>query len=138
MFCGHCGHHIPDTNKFCSRCGAPLSMHFATSEDKDVFIITAKMDTLDYTNHGEMISIFGRVMKKKILVDLSEVRFIDSVGIGTLVTMYYKTNRTKQEIKVVGVNPNIMNSIKALGVDNVFVIHEDKEHAFADWGVTTI
>lgn len=138
MFCGNCGHHIPDTNNFCTKCGAPLSRNFATMEEKDVFIIKAKTDTVDYTNHGEITSIFGKIMKKKILVDLSAVKFIDSVGIGTLVTLYYKSNRTKQDIKIIGVKEQIMKPIRALGVDNVLVIKESKDEAFGEWGITSM
>ena len=135
MFCGHCGHLVPDTNNFCSRCGQPITNNFITSEVEKVFIIEAKTDTIDYTNHGELTAIFNRINRKRILIDLSTVQFIDSTGIGTIVTLYYKTNRTKQEIFITGVTDQVMTSIKALGVDNLFLLYESKGKAFAEWGI---
>ena len=136
MFCGNCGHHVPDTNNFCSKCGAPVSRNFLISEEREVFVITALNENIDFTNHGELTSIFGRIMKKKIIIDLSRVKFIDSTGIGTLATLYYKTTRTKQEIKITGVCENVLRAIEALGVDNLLVIQDSKEAAFGDWGIT--
>ena len=71
-------------------------------------------------------------MRKRVIIDLSDVKFIDSTGIGTIATLYYKTNRTKQEIVLVGLDEQVMKPIKALGVDNLFVICESRDKAFAD------
>ena len=136
MYCGYCGHLVPSTNNFCSRCGNPMNEHFVTDEVQGVFVIESKTKNIDYTNHGELTSIFARIKRKRIIIDLSAVDFIDSTGIGTLVTLYYKTNRTKQEIIITGVKPQLMTPIKALGVDNLLVIHDTREKAFAEWGIT--
>lgn len=135
MFCGQCGHLVPDSNNFCSRCGNPMNKNFSTKDENNVFTITARVDTVDYTNHGELTSIFNRVNRKKVLIDFNEVKFIDSVGIGTLVTLYYKTTRTKQEIILVGIADALMKPIKALGVDNLLVIRSSWEDAYAEWGI---
>jgi anti-sigma B factor antagonist len=137
MYCAQCGHVVPDGNNFCSRCGNPMSKNFSTTEEENVFIITARTENVDYTNHGELSSIFKRVMRKRVLIDLSDVKFIDSTGIGTIATLYYKTNRTKQEIVLVGIGAQVMRPIKALGVDNLFIIHETRDKAFAEWGIST-
>ena len=138
MFCGNCGHHIPDTNNFCTKCGSPVSKNFNVAEEKGIFVVTARVENIDYTNHGELSSIFARVLKKRIMIDLAKVTFIDSTGIGTLVTMYYKTVRTKQEIKIVNVHENVMKAIKSLSVDNVLDIRGSKEEAFGDWGLAML
>jgi len=138
MFCGNCGHVVPSTNNFCSRCGNPMNHDFATEEREGVFIIEAKTPNIDYTNHGELTSIFNRVKRKRIIIDLSSVDFIDSTGIGTLVTMYYKTTRTKQHIIVVGVQSAPLNSMKALGVDNLIEIVESRAKAFVEWGISAV
>lgn len=138
MFCGNCGHFVPISNNFCSRCGTPMSKNFSTSEDQDLVVITAQCETIDYTNHSELTSIFSRITRKRILLDLTKVTFIDSTGIGTIVTLYYKTNRTKQQIYICGVNPQIMSTIKALSVDNLLQIYETSEKACEAWGLKTV
>jgi len=138
MFCGNCGHVVPSTNNFCSRCGHPINHDFVTEEREGVFVIEAATKNIDYTNHGELTSIFNRIKRKRIIIDLSKVEFIDSTGIGTLVTLYYKTTRTKQQIIVVGVQTGPMNAMKALGVDNLIVFADTQEQAFAEWGIISV
>lgn len=138
MFCGNCGHVVPSTNNFCSRCGQPVNRDFTTEEVQGIFVIEANVKNIDYTNHGEITSIFNRARRKRIVIDLTKVEFIDSTGIGTLVTLYYKTNRTKQHIIVVGVQKEPLKAMKALGVDNLIEIVETRDKAFAEWGITSV
>jgi anti-anti-sigma factor len=135
MFCGNCGNFVPDHNHFCAKCGVPLSQNFSMARKDDYAKIDSKGKNIDYTNHGELSLLFERTRDKLILIDLGGVDFIDSVGIGGLVTLVYKTNRTKQEIKFIIKSQHIMTAIKALGVDNVLEIYESEEEARASWGL---
>jgi anti-anti-sigma factor len=137
MFCDGCGQHLRDGNQFCPHCGTPVSHNLEIIEEHDVAVLRWKADAIAYTTHGEFGRAFPKIHKRYILIDLTGVEFIDSVGIGTLVTMYYKTVHSKQEIKVTGVHPNVLRSIKALKVDNVLDIYPTKEKAFASWGIPT-
>jgi anti-anti-sigma factor len=115
-----------------------MNHDFVTDEREGVFVIEAKTKNIDYTNHGELTSIFTRIKRKRVIIDISKVEFIDSTGIGTLVTMYYKTTRTKQQIIVTGVQNAPLNAMKALGVDNLIVFADTQEKAFAEWGITSV
>lgn len=135
MFCGNCGSFVPDHNDFCTKCGLPLSRNFSGKRKDDYYAMYSKAKNIDYTNHSELSFLFERAVREKcVLIDLGNVDFIDSVGIGGLVTLVYKTNRTKQEIKFIIKSENIMKAIRALGVDNVLEIYESEEEARASWG----
>jgi anti-anti-sigma factor len=82
-----------------------------------------------------MTALFTKVKEQRVLIDLCKVEFMDSVGIGSLVTLIYKTNRTKQEIKFIITADKILKAIKGLGVDNVLEIYEDEQAARASWGL---
>ncbi len=138
MFCGNCGAPVAFQNNFCVKCGTPVSQNFSGAQKEDYYRIVSKGKSLDYTNYSELTAIFQRLKAQRILVDLGNVTFIDSVGIGGLVTLIYKTNRTKQEIKFIITGEAIMKSIKALGVDNVLEIYEDEKAARASWGLPNI
>ena len=135
MFCGQCGSPIAFQNNFCTKCGAPASDNFAGRLEEDYYLIRSKGKSLDYTNHSELTAMFTKVKEQRVLIDLSKVEFMDSVGIGSLVTLIYKTNRTKQEIKFIIIADKIMKAIKGLGVDNVLEIYEDEQAARASWGL---
>ncbi len=138
MFCGKCGVFVPPQNHFCTKCGTPITQAFQSTPADDYHVIKIKDKNLDYTNHGELVTIFERTKDKMILIDLSVVDFIDSVGVGGLVTLVYKTNRTKQEIKFIITSEKIMKAISALGVDNVLDIYENEQDARASWGLTPV
>ena len=136
MFCGHCGTPIQEQNNFCTKCGTPASSTFAGRMEDDYYKIVCKHKNLDYMNHSELTSLFTKVKEKYILIDLGKVQFMDSVGIGGLVTLIYKTNRTKQDVKFIIKSGSILKAVKALGVDNVLEIYENEEAARASWGFT--
>jgi len=138
MYCGKCGSYISENNNFCSKCGTPASSSFKGINTDDYYIIKTESKNVDYTNHSEMHALFANTKDKLILIDLSKCKFIDSVGIGGLVTLVYKTNRTKQEIKFIINSNSILKSIKALGVDNVLDIYETEKEARSSWGLTVI
>ncbi|MFA6449646.1 MAG: STAS domain-containing protein [bacterium] len=138
MFCGQCGSPIQFQNNFCTKCGAPASESFAGKLEDEYYRIRCKGKSLDYMNHSELSAMFTKVKEDRILIDLCKVEFIDSVGIGSLVTLIYKTNRTKQEVKFIITSESIMKSIKALGVDNVLEIYEEEQAARTSWGLPSI
>ena len=138
MFCGKCGANVPPQNNFCAKCGMSVSQNFAGKDADDYYIILSKGKNVDYTNQSELAAMFETVRAPRVLIDLSRVEFVDSVGIGGLVTLIYKTNRTKQDVKFIITAAPILKAIKALGVDNVLNIYEDEAAARTSWGIPNI
>jgi len=136
MYCGQCGEYIPNSNKFCTKCGAPVTQKFTGEQRDEYFLVSTNVSEIDFKNHQELVNMLRRLKSDRILVDLGNVEFIDSVGIGSLVTMTYSGVRKGQDIKVVIKGENIMKSIKTLGVDNVLDIYGSSEEAKGTWGLT--
>ena len=136
MYCGQCGEYIPERNKFCTKCGAPVSPNFEGEQKDEYYLVKTGVDEVGYRNHQQLINLLRRVKHDRILVDLAGVKFIDSVGIGSLVTVTYSGARKGQEIKLVIDNKDVMKSIRSLGVDNILEIYGTPEEAKGSWGLT--
>lgn len=67
--------------------------------------------------------------KKKIVVDLSNVHFITSWGIGILIYGHTTTTNLGGELKLVGVADKINEIFKKIKIENVFEQYSSVEEA---------
>ena len=134
--CGNCGHANPPDAEFCRGCSMPMSALVTVDNQDDLIYIKLNMQELDFENHRILAPVFKAVMRKKIIVDVSAVKWMDSTGIGALVSQVYRFTRTNQEMKIVGMNSKILGAVKQLQVDNVLDIYETVSHARVSWGLT--
>jgi anti-sigma B factor antagonist len=61
---------------------------------------------------------------KKVLVDLSEVAYIDSSGVASLVEAFQRAKKGGQEFALVAVNAAPLRVLELARLDKVFIIHE--------------
>ena len=57
---------------------------------------------------------------RRILLDLSQVNYIDSSGIGAMVSVYLAANRQECELKVVNAQPRIRDLFEITKLSTVF------------------
>lgn len=57
-----------------------------------------------------------------LILDLSEVPYIDSAGIGSLVSIYVSRHKLGQRLALTGVNGYIINLLKITQVESLFLI----------------
>lgn len=62
---------------------------------------------------------------QKVLVDLSEVQYIDSSGVASLVEAFQKAKKKGIEFALVSVNASALRVLELARLDKVFVIHEN-------------
>ena len=104
------------------------------------------------TENGVVITLIGEMMlgyeandfheaienaierdKKKIVVDLSNVQFISSWGIGILMYGYTTTTNKGGEFKLAAVSVKISETLKKTKLDTVFDQYASVEEALKDW-----
>jgi anti-sigma B factor antagonist len=66
---------------------------------------------------------------KKILVDLSQVTYIDSSGLATLVECFQNTRRYGGQLRLFGLNDNIKDVFSLARLDTIFDIRKSEEEA---------
>ena len=70
--------------------------------------------------------------KKAIIVDLSEVKFISSWGIGILIYGYTTATNQGSNFKLAAVPDNIMETLQKVKVDIIFQKYDSVEEALKD------
>lgn len=58
----------------------------------------------------------------ELVVDLTGVEMIDSVGLGVFIATHNGLNKIEGKLKVVNVAPNILNLFKTMGLDRHFEV----------------
>ena len=66
---------------------------------------------------------------KKILLNLGEVTYIDSSGIGELVAAYASMANREGTLKLLGLTKRVKDLLQITKLYTVFDVHEDEAHA---------
>ena len=66
---------------------------------------------------------------KKILLNLSEVSYIDSSGIGELVSGFTSVSKADGTLKLLGLTKRVKDLLQITKLYTVFDVHEDEAHA---------
>ena len=67
--------------------------------------------------------------EKKVLLNLSDVSYIDSSGIGELVAGYTTLSNQGGTLKLVGLNKRVKDLLQITKLYTVFDVHEEEAHA---------
>lgn len=75
----------------------------------------------------------GLVAKKpkRIVVNLAEVKYIDSSGLATLVECLQSTKKTDTQLVLIGMNDNVKDIFELSGLNRVFQIMDSEEEALS-------
>jgi len=71
--------------------------------------------------------------QKKILLNLSEVNYIDSAGLGALISSYTTTKRQGGQLKLVNLTKRIKDLLAITKLITVFETFENEEEAIASF-----
>jgi anti-sigma B factor antagonist len=72
--------------------------------------------------------------RKKLVLNLAGVDYVDSAGIGELVRTFSTLRREGGQMKLANVNPRVMELLKATSLQSVFDIQKDEESAVRSFG----
>ncbi|HYP26830.1 MAG TPA: STAS domain-containing protein [Blastocatellia bacterium] len=72
--------------------------------------------------------------KKKILLNLGDVSYVDSSGIGELVSSYTTTNNNGGELKLLNLTKKIQDLLMITKLLTVFETHDNEADAIASYG----
>lgn len=94
-------------------------------EKGSVVLIEVKEERLDAHNSGEfkgqMINLFEEG-KNNLVVDLQEVRFVDSSGLGALVSGFKNASARNGNLKLCGLQPQVKSMFELTRLHRVFEI----------------
>ncbi|MGE5627235.1 MAG: STAS domain-containing protein [Solirubrobacterales bacterium] len=76
----------------------------------------------EVANFRNQVNKFIEEGHNKFMFDFSYCTFIDSTGLGVLVTVYKKCREHNGNVKLVGLNEDVMKLFKLTRLDRVFEI----------------
>ena len=71
---------------------------------------------------------------KKLLLNLRDVEYIDSAGLGELVKTHTTLERQGGQLKIVNINQKVRDLFKLTGLHKVFDVHENEADAIQSFG----
>lgn len=101
-------------------------MSITTTERDGLIILHIAIERLDGPAADGVRREAARILsghQGRIVLDLSEVRFVDSSGLGALVAIH-KALPSGQQLEVAGVDRSVMSLFKLTRMNRVFVMHD--------------
>jgi len=90
------------------------------------------IDTIDLYSAGELKeNIYSEIEKGhyELVINLEKVNYIDSSGIGVLLSCLSKTKQKRGNLKLANLQPNVYNVIKISKFDRIFEIYDNVDKA---------
>jgi anti-sigma B factor antagonist len=101
-----------------------------------VILIEVKEERLDAHNSselkGQMLNLFEEG-KNNLIVDLQEVRFVDSSGLGALVSGFKNASARNGNLKLCGLQPQVKSMFELTRLHRVFEIFPGVSEAIASF-----
>ncbi len=112
-------------------------MEINVIENKTVQIIHVSGE-VDLYNAKELKDCLDKLIKEEkyqVIVDLGKVPFIDSSGIGTLVTGMYRLKKYHGGLKVINIAGSVAKVFKLTGMDQHLEVCKNEEEAIKAFGI---
>jgi anti-sigma B factor antagonist len=112
--------------------GGPVNLKTSTRVVNDVVIV----DIIGQLRLGEGTNVVRDLVRelmgknyKNILLNLADVRHIDSAGVGELMSCYTSVRNQGGQLKLMNLNKNVHNLLQITKLYTVFDIEEDEGKA---------
>ncbi|MCA1664348.1 MAG: STAS domain-containing protein [Myxococcales bacterium] len=99
-------------------------MNFTREDDGDVTVlrISGSLDALSTPEMRPTIDSLVAEKRPKITVDLSDLRLIDSSGVGAIVSLYKRMRALGAKVEVVGLKDQPLAIFRLLRLDRIFTV----------------
>ena len=99
-------------------------MNFNREDDGDVTVlrISGSLDALSTPELRPTIDALVAEKRPKITVDLSDLRLIDSSGVGAIVSLYKRMRALGAKVEVVGLKDQPLAIFRLLRLDRIFTV----------------
>jgi anti-sigma B factor antagonist len=107
-------------------------MNLRTETHGDVNIIRVKEDRLVYSMLSGFFADVSKLIDqgaRKLLIDLTEVSYIDSASVGCLMDIYRSVSEKSGAIKLLGLQERVETMVSMTGLHNFMEIFRDEAAA---------
>ena len=96
-----------------------------------VFTLEGRVDSEGAVDMDLALQAATSEGKYKIILDMSQVRYINSAGLRTLADILTQTKENQGELKLVDLHPKVQRVLQIIGFDKFFSIYATVEDALA-------
>lgn len=102
-----------------------------SSEQRENYILISVKGTLSIENISPFETLVNKCVEQKshILIDLTDLTFIDSSSLGIIVVYYTKSEKNSRQFALININSDIMQMFKITGLDKRIRIFNDLKEA---------
>ena len=108
-------------------------MNITEREQKGVtiFILDGRVDSEGAVDLDLALQAATAEGKHKMILDMSQVRYINSSGLRTLADILTQNKADGGDLKLVNLNPKVQRVLQIIGFDKFFAIYATVEDALA-------
>lgn len=109
-------------------------MNITTEKQAGLTLLRFQEERLDAHNSTELKEYLLHQLEndgKNLIVDLSEVRFIDSSGLGALLSGYKNANLRQGKLVLAGLQPRVQSMFELTRLHRVFRIYPSLQDALS-------
>jgi anti-sigma B factor antagonist len=100
-------------------------------EGNDVLVVELREASLDASNVREFRDAAQALLqdKNRVVLDLSGVKFVDSSGLGALISCLRQVNGRKGDFRLCAMSKSVRALFELMRMHRVFNIHESRDEA---------
>ncbi|NJN27606.1 MAG: STAS domain-containing protein [Cyclobacteriaceae bacterium] len=110
-------------------------MQYSHEIVNNVLVLKLSGDLIGENHGSELISIINDAINEEIVfcaIDINEVRYINSSGIGVLITILTKFRNKGGEVVLIKPSESVEKLLLITKLNSIFFIVPDIEHAFRE------
>ncbi len=108
-------------------------MEISHQINDDCLVLSLKGDLIGEQDGAQILEVVNDAQNAKvmvILISLEDVRYMNSSGLGVLITLLTKVKNKGGELALMSVSDQILKLLQITKLDAVFKIYKDQEEAF--------
>ena len=111
--------------------GAELDVTVRKVDGTAVVAVAGEIDVYTSPLLQERLVEVLRDGSSSIVLDLSAVTFLDSTGLGVLITGLKRCRSAEGDLVLVTAQPNVLKVLEITGLNDVFKVHDSVDDALA-------
>jgi anti-sigma B factor antagonist len=118
------------------RLGAGMALTIQTQMSGDVFVLGCNGRIVSFDDCAVLRETVGNMLREtlKIVVNLKEVDYIDSEGVGLLVGLLVSARNRGGELKLASLGKRVEDVLRRTNLDTIFAVYANNDEAVAAFG----
>ncbi len=106
-------------------------MKFKTESTDGITVIKVPVDALDGSNVMDFKSDIAPLLQTadKVILDMTRVKFMDSSGVGAILSCLRTLHERGGRLKMFGLKPQLIQLFKLVRMDRIIDVHDTKKAA---------